>query len=104
MTDGMPPGAVLRDLSPTYNEQTLPRSLRAPQTLPPETWAQVVADEGAVLLLAGGGAAPVRVTPGQPAGIAPGTVFRLADANGPGRFHLLYYHTPRLTQGAELSR
>jgi len=97
----LPSHAILRDISATYNESTITRALLTPQTLPPDTWAQVVVAEGEIELRLAGRATPV--TAGRPALVPPHTAFHLAPSGRPVRFCLHYFHTPVLQDGPALA-
>src|SRR5689334_21516996 len=90
----LPPGAYLKDISAWYNQNTIPRDLKANHALPPERWATVVVEEGEVQLFLGGAKTPIVVTPEAVAVIAPETPFNLGSNGKPLRFCLHYYHEP----------
>jgi tellurite resistance-related uncharacterized protein len=99
----LPAGAYLKDISAWYNQDTIPRSLRAGQSLQDGFWAKVVVDEGEVHLFLDHAKTPLVVTHDQPAVIAPETPFRLAAGDKPVRFRLHYYHEPVLSDPAQLA-
>lgn len=103
MASAIPEGAYLKDISATYNEHTLSRSLRTLSPLEPEMWARVVVFSGEVDLILDGQREPVRCTPQAPGIVPVDTAFRLAATGKPVRFHLEYYHEPKLRDDAELA-
>ncbi|MCH7477424.1 MAG: hypothetical protein IIA14_04915, partial [SAR324 cluster bacterium] len=46
MSQELPEGTYLKDISAHFNHLTIPRELRAPGLLPPETWGRLVVEEG----------------------------------------------------------
>lgn len=98
---GIPAHATLKDISATYNQDTIPRQFQASHTLPPEVWAQVIVQEGQVDLKLAGGA--MRVTADAPAVVPPNTPFALVGTGEPVRFCLHYYHEPVLADGRALA-
>jgi hypothetical protein len=98
----LPQGAFRIDVSATYNRHTIPRELRRPSSLPPETWARLVVQQGELLLTVGGGP-PVAVRPESEAIVPPQMPFLLADNGQPVLFHLEYFHEPRVTDARELA-
>lgn len=103
MASAIPEGAYLKDISATYNEHTLARSLRTLSPLAPEMWARVVVFSGEVDLILEGQREPVHCTPQAPGIIPVDTAFRMAATGKPVRFHLEYYHEPRLHDATELA-
>jgi tellurite resistance-related uncharacterized protein len=101
MDASLPSHAILRDISATYNEHTIPRALLAPHTLPPETWARVVVAEGEVELKQAG--RTTLTIPGREALVPPHTPFYLAPTGKPVRFCLHYFHEPVLQDGQALA-
>lgn len=99
----LPPGAFLKDISAWYNQDTIPRELRATHALPAEHWGQVVVDHGEVNLFLDGSKTAVVVTPGQPVVIGPETPFSLSATGKPGRFCLHYFHLPLVMDAKELA-
>ncbi len=99
----LPPGAYLKDFSAWYNQNTIPRELRAPQSLPPEHWAKVLVEEGEVHLFLDGGKIAIAVTSAAPAVIAPETPFRLEGTGRPLRFCLHYFHEALVTDSQDLA-
>jgi tellurite resistance-related uncharacterized protein len=102
----LPDGAFLKDMSAWYNQNTIPRNLRATHALPPEQWAKVVVEDGEVQLFLDGAKTPVSVTAAQPAVIRPEQPFSLASSGKPVRFCLHYFHEPVLAdpKGLDLGR
>jgi tellurite resistance-related uncharacterized protein len=88
----LPTGAYLKDISAWYNQNTIPREMKANHALPPERWAEVVVEEGEVQLFLDAAKTPVIVKPEQATVIAPETPFSLASNGKPLRFCLHYYH------------
>ena len=99
----LPPGAYLKDISAWYNQNTIPRELRAPQSLPPEHWAKVVVEEGELHLFLDAGKTAVAVTAAAPAVIAPETPFRLESTGHSLRFCLHYFHEALVTDPKDLA-
>jgi tellurite resistance-related uncharacterized protein len=93
----LPLGAFLKDISAWYNQNTIPREMRATHALPPERWAQVMVEHGEVQLFVDGAKTPIVVTHEQPAVIAPETPFSLGSSGKPTRFCLHYFHEAVLT-------
>ena len=104
MSQELPEGTYLKDISAHYNHLTIPRELRAPGRLPPETWGRLVVEEGEIQLFVEPGAATLRVTPAAPGIIPADSTFRVEDAGVPARFYIEYHHEPRIRDAAELSR
>ena len=102
MTGELPHGAFRNDLSATYNLHTIPRELRRPSLLPPETWGLVVVSQGAITLFAGT-APPRSVGAGAEAVIPPQVPFHLADNGQPVLFHIEYFHEPRVMDAQGLA-
>ena len=98
----IPNGAGLVEISPWYNEKTVPRELQAPSSLPAETWGRVVVESG-MLELAMRGESPVQAKPDQPVVIPPGTLFQVLKPVAAVRFHIHYFHTPRVTNADNLA-
>jgi len=92
MNDGLPAGAVLREISAHYNHLTIPRELRVLQPLPPEMWGKLVVEEGSLLLRLGEGGTARPVT-GEVV-IPKNTPFAVEAGGGAARFYLEYYHEP----------
>ena len=101
MDPTLPSHAVLKDISATYNQHTIPREFLAAHTLPPEIWAQVVVAEGELDLKRSG--ETLRVTAGRPAVVQPNTPFSLQPTGKPVRFCLHYFHEPVLQDGRSLA-
>lgn len=99
----LPAGAYLKDISAWYNQNTIPRPLRAGESLPAGVWAQVVVDAGEAHLFLNGAKTPLSVTRGKPALVPPETPFSLGAGSQPLRFRLLYYHEPVVSDPAELA-
>lgn len=99
----LPPGAFLKDISAWYNQNTIPRELRAAHSLPPGHWAQVLVEEGEVQLFLDGAKTPLAVKAGVPATIAPETPVRLESTGKPVRFCLHYFHEPVLADAKALA-
>jgi hypothetical protein len=94
MTNPLPAGAFRQDLTATYNLHTIPRELRRPSRLPPETWGLVVVSQGEITLHVDS-AAPRPVVTGADAVIPPRIPFHLADNGQPVLFHIEYFHELR---------
>lgn len=96
----LPAHATLKDISATYNQDTIPRQLRAAHSLPPDTWALVVVPEGEVEVRLDG--RTIRAKAGAPVVVPPITPFALAAAGKHVLFSLHYYHEPVLQDGKAL--
>lgn len=103
MSQALPEGAYLKDVSAHYNQLTIPRSLLLAAPLQPEIWGRLVVETGMLRLFLDGGMQAAMVTPESPAIIPAGAKFRVEEAGEPVRFYLEYYHVPRLDDGAELA-
>ena len=90
----LPEGALLREISPWYNELTIPRSLLVPNTSPDGMWAKVVVESGRLEIAIGEGASEP-VVADQPVNISPGTSFQVISPATPVRFHIHYFTTPQ---------
>src|SRR3989304_961623 len=101
MASAIPEGAFRIEVSATYNQNTIPRELRQGEALPPETWGEVIVEEGELALRVGGH--DPGVTPGQPGIIPPGQTYRLEERGGPVLFHIEYFHEPKLNDAALLA-
>ncbi len=101
MSQALPEGAYLEDISAHYNQLTVPRSLLADSHLEPEHWARVVVEEGRLTVRIGG--QPQPAAPGQPAIVPPETPFGINPPADAVRFYLEYYHEPLLDDPAELA-
>jgi hypothetical protein len=102
MAEQLPPGAFRKDLSAAYNQHTIPRELRRPSRLPPETWGLVIVAQGEIALHVGA-AAPRTVSPGMDAVIPPHTDFHVSDTGKPVLFHIEYWHEPRVLDAQDLA-
>jgi tellurite resistance-related uncharacterized protein len=97
----LPAHATLKDISATYNEDTIPRQFQTAHTLAPEVWAAVVVTDGEVELRLR--SATIRVTADTSALIPPNIPFSLTGTGNPLRFCLHYYHEPLLQDGKALA-
>jgi tellurite resistance-related uncharacterized protein len=97
----LPAHATLKDISATYNEDTIPRQFQTAHTLPPDVWAVVVVEDGEVELKLRSGT--LRVTADASALIPPNSSFTLTSTGNPLRFCLHYYHEPLLHDGKALA-
>jgi len=97
----LPIHATLKDISATYNQDTISRALQTEEKLPVELWAQVVVADGEVDLKMSGKTA--RLTPGTSAVIPPETPFTFVPTGKPVRFYLNYFHEPLLADGKSLA-
>ena len=70
MSQELPEGTYLKEISAHFNHLTIPRELRAPGRLPPETWGRLVVEEGEIQLFVEPGGAALRVTPAAPGKVA----------------------------------
>jgi len=102
MTGELPLGAFRKDLSATYNLHTIPRELRRPSRLPPETWGLVVVSEGEITLHVES-EAPRIVPAGAEAAIRPQTPFHVAGNGQPVLFHIEYFHELRVLDAQGLA-
>jgi len=96
----LPAHATLKDISATYNQDTIPRELRTSHTLPPDTWALVAVTEGEVNVQMDG--RTIRARADAHTVVPPNTPFALAAAGKHTRFSLHYYHEPVLQDGKAL--
>ena len=103
MSNAIPAGAYLKDLSAQYNHLTIPRHLRRMTPLDAELWGLVLVSEGEVDLVLQGQRDPIRCFPAAPGTIPAETPFRIEGIGKPARFQIHYYHAPRLRDGGELS-
>ena len=101
MANDIPENTRLREISAHYNERTLPRELRRPQTLPAGQWAKVIVEEGEVKRIVDG--TEHTVTPGQAGLVPPGMAFSLEATRGAFRFYLQHYHTAPVEHVEELA-
>ena len=104
MSQELPQGTYLKEISAHYNHLTIPRELRAPGALPPETWGRLVVEEGEIQLFVEPNGDALRVTPAAPGIIPADSTFRIEEAGVPARFYIEFYHEPRIRDAAELSR
>lgn len=103
MSQELPRGAYLKDISAHYNHLTISRALRRSAPLPPGIWGRVVVEQGALKLFLDGGGEATIVAPASPALVPGGAKFRVEESGSPLRFYLEYYHVPQLEDGAELA-
>ena len=103
MSQSLPSGAYLKDISAHYNQLTIPRAMRHAAPLPAEVWGRLVVEEGSLGLYLDGGSQATKVAPDSPALIPGGTEFRVEEMGSPLRFYVEYHHVPRLDDGAELA-
>ena len=93
----------LEDVSPCYNQYTLPLLWQQPQTTSPRRWLRVVVKEGNISLILHDGRPPYHLDAQMPGIIGPEEVFHLQPV-GDCRFYVEYYHQSILHQPPHLSR
>ena len=98
-----PKGAFLKSISATYNNHSLPRSLRTLGALEPEVWGLIVVDDGHVLLCLDSETNVITITPDAKGVIPANTLFCFKSADVPVRFHIEYYHEPVLREAAQFA-
>ena len=98
----IPQEAGLREISPWYNQNTIPRHLRVPFTLPADTWGKVVVESGELEVSINDGAT-VLVTPESPVVVPPKTQVQLLPPVVEVRFHIHYFHTHRISDADSLA-
>ena len=98
----IPQDAGLREISPWYNQNTIPRNLRVPSPMPAEIWGKVVVESGALEVAINDGAS-TQVTPDNPAVVPPQKTLQILAPVGEVRFHIQYFHTPRFKDADSLA-
>jgi tellurite resistance-related uncharacterized protein len=97
----IPAHATLKEISATYNQDTISRILLDGDVLPHDLWAQVIVADGEIELKVS--KQKTVVTPASPAVIPPDAQFSFAGTGKPVRFHLNYFHVPVFSDGKSLA-
>ncbi len=94
MISPIPFNAVLENISPCYNQHTLPLSWRQPQTVPKGSWLSVEVKEGSVLLMKEG-SLPYKLSSDLAGFIKSEEIFYLETVEH-CRFYVKYYRQKML--------
>lgn len=103
MPEHIPPDLVLKDISASFNQNSIPREFSVFSRIPPDQWARVVVSEGEIFLLFGGEDKARCLLPDEPGIIPPEKPFRIASTGKTGRFQILYFHPPALDDAKMLA-
>ena len=98
----IPSNAGLKEISPWYNEKTIPRTLLVAGVAPGGVWSKVVVESGMLEVVVNDGDA-TQTTSASPVVVPPGATLQVLPPVTSVRFHIHYFHPPRVNDGDNLA-